>query len=208
MAQHQHLHRNFMVPETTTAKKRSWMFPLFECRSLHKYVCAIVFPCVPMNTVRRLLQRQYSQDNHDIETVSAGVLSSIPCVLGLMSVNRHMVEAFFAPLIGSKQDTNADAWWDAKEEEEAECDNGQRLKVAAACALYPLLVCPTVCWMRRRVIHEAEIESESLWHSGQVALCCWPCALVQMEDELQGDSYEARGMHYSLQHESPYRMSF
>jgi hypothetical protein len=160
-----------------------------------------------MNTVRRLLQRQYSQDNHDIETVSAGVLSSIPCVLGLMSVNRHMVEAFFAPLMPHRY-SSTDAWYQEEDEDEEECGHGERLKVVAACALYPLLVCPTVCWMRRRVIHEAEIESESLWHSGQVALCCWPCALVQMEDELQGDSYEARGMHYSLQHESPHRMSF
>jgi hypothetical protein len=199
--QHQHLHRTFT--DNNAPPHRTWMFPLFECRNLHQYLCAMVFPCVPMNTVRRLLQRQYSEENHDFETVSAGVLSSIPCALAAMSFNRQVAERL---LWGVNKEEEEGYLWnmeEAHEEAEAEVKRG-RLKVAAACVLYPLLVCPMTCWLRRRVIQEAEIDSESLWQSGQVALCCGPCALVQMEDELQGDTYEARGMQHSLQQ----RMSF
>ena len=164
---------------------RTWIFPLFECRNLHKYACALFFPCVPMNTVRHLLQREYGASDFESTAAAAAAVTLVdaPCLAGAMALNRH-VGRFL---------------WDSEEDvEEAEEDTMSKIGAAMACMVYPLLVCPTTCWLRRRVVHEAGVEDESLWKTGQIAMCCWPCGLVQMEDEMQGEAHTSKGMKRSL----------
>ena len=50
------------------------------------------------------------------------------------------------------------------------------------CGLYPLLVCPMTCVLRRAVVHQRKIH-ESALHTCLATACCLPCSLAQMANE-------------------------
>lgn len=141
-------------------KQKTWLHALFECRNLHKYACAIVFPCVPMNTVRRLLNKEH--ENSDVESSAAAVISVAPIVVGAMSFNQS-------------SDDEPD-------------DKMNPMLMTIACLLYPCLVCPTTCILRSYAIERTSIV-EPCQKTALISALCWPCALVQIEDELHGAEY-------------------
>ena len=208
--------------------------PLFECRNLHRYICACIFPCVPMNTIRRRLAESsdnYVHEGHnngDVETTAAAIGSLVcvdaPCLAGAMVFNRHAqhwLRDFSRKLVGcccgphddvededddEDEDENDEGWERNNENEGVWKKRWQSLvhsKVAramsvAACVIYPMLICPTTCYLRSRAIERAEVDTESSCATAEISCCCWPCALVQVEDELHGDAYQARGLRRSL----------
>lgn len=152
-------------------RQKTWLHSLFECRNLHKYACAMVFPCVPMNTVRRLLNKEH--ENNDVESSAAAVISAAPLVVGAMSFNQSFEQQAALCCHGSDED--------------AEEELNPMLKTAA-CLIYPCLICPTTCILRSYAIDHVKIV-ESCPQTTLISMLCWPCALVQIEDELHGQGY-------------------
>ena len=152
---------------------KTWLHPLFECRNLHKYVCAMVFPCVPMNTVRRLIMKEH--DNSDVESSAAAVISVAPLLVGAMSFNQEIEQ-------GLQHFCHGD---DGEYDDEMENSTLAR----CACLIYPLLICPTTCVLRSYAIDRVKIQGEPCYTTALLSTLCWPCVLVQTEDELQGEAH-------------------
>ena len=60
----------------------------------------------------------------------------------------------------------------------------QALTLGAVC-LGTLCIVPTICWMRRTVEKRYDfMYPDPMWKTGLIACCAWPCALTQMQDEM------------------------
>ena len=208
-----HKHRNTMAEpldlDVPHREPNTWRFSLFQCHNRHRYLCACVCPCVPINTVRRLIWEQDSSDsNMDVESSAAAVGSVVfadaPCLVGAMVFN-HRLENWIRSC-GSKGDNEccgsrgdddepASQWqeWQAYAH-----DHLSDHMAALACLVYPAIVCPTTWALRRYAVDRKDIDNEGCLKSAEIACCCGPCALVQMEDELEGDDYIGKGLRRSL----------
>ena len=195
--------------------ERTWVYPLFALHNLHKYVCACIFPCIPMNSVRHMIDDSFHWNlhNNDVQTAGGAAVSvcvDIPCIAGAMVFNHHFDRTvgrllscrssnscLCCGLMGEEDDNE-----DEEEEEEeggwwSHWQNYAQEKMSktmalAACIVYPLLICPLSCLLRRQTLNKLEIHNESTAESIEVSCCLWPCSLVQMEDELRGDEYNSQ----------------
>jgi hypothetical protein len=163
-----------------------------------------------MNTVHRLLEDDYHAG--DVESsagaVGSAVLLDAPCLAGAMVFNQQVEQKLKRLFYGEEEDhRHKQMFSDIYVCSDREEDNSWQAMVNSrmstvwaclACMVYPSLICPTTCWLRRRAVAKADIRTETCADTAQVVACCWPCALVQMEEELQGDAHEFKKMQRSL----------
>ena len=160
-----------MVHKTRT----TWVNKLFECRNLHKYVCAMLCPCVPANTIRRRLMREHG--NSDIESSAAAAITTIPLVVGAMRFNQEIEQGLQNLCNGQEGEYDDD-------KVNAEC-------VLCSCLMYPCLICATTCVLRSYAIEQLNIKGESCCKTTLLSALCWPCVLIQTEEEIQGHRHES-----------------
>ena len=185
---------------------KDWMDPLFTFHYLHKYVCACIFPCLSINSVRHMVYDKPTGGD-DVEMASATVASvciDAPCLAGTMALNQY-AEEFLQQNCGlctvrSNNDNDEEEingtiqhmWREGKEY----AGNSMNKYIAPlACLVYPFFVCPSTYLLRRAAMFRLKINQEGTLRTIQIAACCWPCALVQMEEELKGSGYDSRLMH-------------
>ena len=185
-----------------------WSSPLFSCDKLPNYVATLFCPCTAFSNITEHLilasseQRNRSHDNHH-NSVTLHFTCQETCCTVLSYAFFPCAYLFYTNKL-YKMPVEEE-----EEEEEAFCHRylpdyvyytppppppsieplklGSKAPILLVCLASACMI-PATCFVRQIVSYKKaskyNYKKESLWTSGIVSCLMWPCALVQVEDEL------------------------
>jgi hypothetical protein len=194
-----------MMGGTSGAKQQQqWSSPLFSCDKLPQYVATLLCPCTAFSKIMdHLILASSEQHNRPHDPQHNSVTVQFTCQETFCSMLSY---AFFPCMYLFYTNKNSHNLLMEEEEEEALChrylpdyiyytppSTNESFQSDPKAPLF--LVClasgcmiPATCFLRQIVSYKKAAKNhgkkESLWTSGIVSCLLWPCALVQVEEEL------------------------